>query len=290
MALDNKDSSVPLVYTQLSAPDRIRLLRIAAPTSDLSIVVSFEEAGLQDKVEYHCLSYTWDGPKYRDEGEHWTTNHKRIVCNGMVAHIRQNLHDALLQLRDLDMLGPIWIDALCINQEDVLERNSQVGHMGEIYKGATQVIVWLGKEDEHTKIALTSLGRSKFDVDEWIKDNSLGLREYLRCSFSDEELHSIHCFTGERRWFSRLWIVQETVLARHTSFLCGAHGVQVETICTAVVFLRYGTFPPHYDDILKLGVLHSKKFLEALRYSYSRLRAIGWVIHTFRESKSTDPR
>ena len=88
MALDNKDSSVPLVYTQLSAPDRIRLLRIAAPTSDLSIVVSFEEAGLQDKVEYHCLSYTWDGPKYRDEGEHWTTNHKHIVCNGMVAHIK----------------------------------------------------------------------------------------------------------------------------------------------------------------------------------------------------------
>lgn len=130
--MQGEDFLATFIYSPLKAPDHIRLLRIAAATSDPSIVVSLEEVGLQDNVEYECLSYTWDGPKYLDVGEHWTTNHKRILCNGMVAFIRQNLYDALTQLREMKMLGPIWIDALCINQQDLSERNSQVGYMGEI--------------------------------------------------------------------------------------------------------------------------------------------------------------
>jgi hypothetical protein len=93
-------------YTPLTAPDNIRLLRILASSSD-EVAVSLEEVRLQDDVAYECLSYTQDRPKYSDEGIHWTTNHRRIVCNNAVTYIRQNLHDALLQLRNSGILGPI---------------------------------------------------------------------------------------------------------------------------------------------------------------------------------------
>ena len=142
-------------YAPLSAPDHIRLLRILAETSHTpdTVAVSLEEFALVDEA-YECLSYTWDGPRNCDVGQQWTTNHKLILCNGCAAYIRQNLHDALVDLRTLGILGPIWIDALCINQEMLDERSSQVSMMARIYKGSTRVIVWLGKEDNYTKVAL----------------------------------------------------------------------------------------------------------------------------------------
>jgi hypothetical protein len=220
-------SGQPFLYSPLLARDRIRLLRVAAPTSDGSIAVSLEECELDSDIAYDCLSYAWDGPKYSDTGEYWTTNHQRIVCNGAVTYIRQNLYNALVQLRELDILDPIWIDALCINQDDISERNSQVAKMGEIYQRAARVIVWLGEEDENTAPALANLSRSKITVKEYTEDPKSGFRGYQDCNFTDEELLTILNFTGERRWFSRLWVVQETILARSPIFLCGAYRISM---------------------------------------------------------------
>lgn len=63
-------SSEPhLQYTSLAAPDHIRLLRIIAPTSE-EMAISLEEVKLNDDIAYECLSYTWDGPKGGDVGDH----------------------------------------------------------------------------------------------------------------------------------------------------------------------------------------------------------------------------
>jgi hypothetical protein len=40
----------------------------------------------------------------------------------------------------------VWIDAICINQDDILERNVQVQMMGMVYEKATCVLIWLGEE------------------------------------------------------------------------------------------------------------------------------------------------
>lgn len=176
-----------LNYKTLKALDHIRLLRIDSGTSD-RVSVSFEEIGLGDSIAHECLSYTRDGPKVADVGEEWTTNHKCIVCDGGITCVRQNLYDALVQMRDMGILGPIWIDALCINQNDIEERNSQVGQMGLIHKAATRVIVWLGRDDENTAPVLTCFRRATVTVADYLKDQSIARRTYDCCNYTQKSV------------------------------------------------------------------------------------------------------
>ncbi len=88
-------------------------------------------------LEYTCLSYQWGA-------EEPLADMKMIELNGSKFRARSNLHHFLLKARDCDMLGPSWIDAMSINQEDVAERNNQVKMMGLIYHSATSVLLWLG--------------------------------------------------------------------------------------------------------------------------------------------------
>ncbi|KAH6715591.1 heterokaryon incompatibility, partial [Leptodontidium sp. MPI-SDFR-AT-0119] len=94
---------------------------------------------LQDPrdLKYQALSYTWG----KADG-----SNLKIWVNGVLVPVRRNLLCALRVLRADPMAGslPIWIDALCINQQDVLERGHQVDMMGVIYRGAQRVIAWLG--------------------------------------------------------------------------------------------------------------------------------------------------
>ncbi|PVH81632.1 HET-domain-containing protein, partial [Cadophora sp. DSE1049] len=90
-----------------------------------------------DDLPYQALSYTWGRPDDFDF---------KIWLNGILFPVRQNLLCALRVLRasgDTIKL-PIWIDALCIDQQNVSERGHQVDMMGVIYRGAQHVIAWLG--------------------------------------------------------------------------------------------------------------------------------------------------
>jgi hypothetical protein len=288
-------SSEPrLKYTPLAAPDHIRLLRILNLGSD-DITVTLEERGVGDDIAYECLSYTWNGPKDGDEGDYWTTNHRRIVCNDTVTYIRQNLHDGLVQLRNSNILGPIWIDALCINQGDISERNSQVAQMGEIYKGATRVVVWLGKEDRYTKTALESLERSTLTLEDYERDKSSSLREHRRCQYTYDEDCAILYFMVQRSWYSRLWIVQEIVLARDIIFFCGPHSAPIDTIWRGFLFIQYSDpdIPDDHNNLTEANFSFS--FLAVCMFRHNRLRspilnAIGDTVHLFRHAQSTDAR
>jgi len=68
-----------------------------------------------------------------------------ISVDGRPASVRQNPWAALKSLRGRHGPRTLWIDALCINQDDVLERNAQVAIMGRIYREAKKVLVWLGE-------------------------------------------------------------------------------------------------------------------------------------------------
>lgn len=107
----------------------------------------------RSESSYSCLSYRW-GPKQPRrpiyiEGEH---------INEGETEVRQNLRDFLDAARDANVTDWIWIDALCINQEDVTEREQQVGQMGQTYEQAKKVFVWLCESiDEQTIHALEKM-------------------------------------------------------------------------------------------------------------------------------------
>lgn len=86
-------------------------------------------------TDYECLSYAWGSASGPIQG---------ITVDGKHFSIADVLDSALRHLRRPDEMRILWIDAVCINQADVAERNAQVAMMQDIYRGAKMVVAWLG--------------------------------------------------------------------------------------------------------------------------------------------------
>jgi hypothetical protein len=78
----------------------------------------------------------------------------QIELNGAIVEIRNNLWQALHQLRHTVKTQTLWVDALCIDQDDTSERNHQVSQMGRIYQNIQYVVAWLGTHGELSKVAM----------------------------------------------------------------------------------------------------------------------------------------
>jgi hypothetical protein len=169
--------------------------------------------------------------------EHGRTRSNMIVCDGKTISVTQSLFDALLQLRRLIMRKldaesqglryyetlpvsrskHLWIDAICINQDDVDEKSLQVPLMNKIYASAQYVFAWIGELDglgASGLDAILNLGqrhRSGFQPPQesgawskaWMEDRS-------------KLLKNLYALTAllSRLWFRRAWCVQEAVFAK----------------------------------------------------------------------------
>ena len=139
--------------------------------ASLHLAVIFEDGNVilheeRTKTVWCALSYVWGEPVF----DH------RISCSilqrpdisspqrGLQIErkeaecaITHNLHRALQRLRREDKVRYIWVDQLCINQNDLSERSSQVQKMLQIYQNAGKVFVWLGEEGPHTDLTLSAI-------------------------------------------------------------------------------------------------------------------------------------
>ncbi|KAH8716724.1 heterokaryon incompatibility protein-domain-containing protein, partial [Phaeosphaeriaceae sp. PMI808] len=99
--------------------------------------LSIHTAGLSNWPEYKALSYVWGSSEMTST----------IHVNNIQCQATTNLVSALRHIREKQTTIILWVDALCINQEDTNERNQQVQMMARIYKSAQEVIAWLGKSE-----------------------------------------------------------------------------------------------------------------------------------------------
>jgi hypothetical protein len=152
---------------------------------------------------YEALSYVWGNPM--DEA-------KTILVDDTHLHITPNLEGALHCIRDRNNSRYLWIDAVCINQNDNHEKNHQVNLMSDIYSRANRVLVFLGSEDDCSEAfdyfdAVNKAGRNGTPLLS-PKDVSKLLLVFWRL------------FT--KPWWSRVWVIQEFVLASKDSLIgCG---------------------------------------------------------------------
>ena len=123
-------------YTALSIPRReIRLLTLFRPSPSLAQVeCEVHVVSLQDSPRYDALFYVWGDPQLTEP----------IKVNGHQVQVTLNLAYALEQPRHAFDTVELWVDTLCINQNEVIEKNHQLPLMGEIYSKTSQIIVWLG--------------------------------------------------------------------------------------------------------------------------------------------------
>lgn len=168
----------------------------------------------------------------------------------------ENLFVALLRLRQTSKPRIIWIDAICINQgknhEAVREREQQLLLMRQIYEQAQQVLIWLGDTGIGERIAMQSLaiksGSFSVRMKVWNTERKFGLGKGLRDRVSQSvsgEWDARALEVGElaqlldRKWWRRVWIVQELVLAKKAVLLCGLDEVPWDAVKTR---MRDGAF------------------------------------------------
>ncbi|KAI0599877.1 heterokaryon incompatibility protein-domain-containing protein [Biscogniauxia sp. FL1348] len=225
-----------------SGRGEVRVLDLQ-PDPDYGSLVkcSMRVARLEDRPVYEALSYTW-GCKGAGQS---------ILLDGIVFPVFENLEAALRRLRRPRQARTLWIDALCINQDDIEERGAQVKLMRDVYEIATQVNVWLGEPTAGAEIGLNRLISSNPSTRAVrnrarhieIETNFLGVKpdhvSELRSSFSPsadlvrtdlekDEIRELLC----RPWWNRVWIIQEAVVARKLKVLCGSWEVEWETLET----------------------------------------------------------
>lgn len=174
-----------------------------------------------DSAAYTCLSYTWGNQ----------TQTYPIQMNDCVMEVGRNLLEFLERAVLCCANQNLWIDALCIDQNDEDDKNLQVQRMGDIYKNATGVAVWLGNQDrieflfqqiEDAVLRKTGLANPDPEL------------TGLHFANLDPEFTGLHfanrtdlleiCSTelaGHIYW-NRAWIIQELLLAQNLTLLCGA--------------------------------------------------------------------
>ncbi|KAK0732499.1 heterokaryon incompatibility protein-domain-containing protein [Apiosordaria backusii] len=226
----------------------IRLLHLLPSADDTApLRCRLTEKGYNDHWDndphhdYHALSYTWGEPIFPGMLE--------VLSNGKLSGneslgaipITQNLQSALQHLRKRDTTLILWVDAVCINQADVTERNSQVTNMPKIYKKASSAVVWLGDESplhdarlcmgffESLRILSTNSNQNVQSAS-WRKRFEINR---LVASFLGA-CNAVIIYFLERPWFRRRWIVQEVVLAKTVTIHCGPWNILWDTFHLAM--------------------------------------------------------
>ncbi|QIW94712.1 hypothetical protein AMS68_000230 [Peltaster fructicola] len=166
---------------------------------------------------YDALSYTWGSPI-----EAWDSSyseHKQIIVNGYRTRITRNLYEALEALAAFKT--QLWIDALCINQNDFDEKCEQISLMTMIYTRAQRVYCWVGVDDGTFK-HVVELYKS---AEQWISKelsrdgDTLKARDGTRVSV--ESILAFYDFCSNRRYLRRAWVMQEVVVSNAYMLLNG---------------------------------------------------------------------
>ncbi|KAJ9145284.1 Heterokaryon incompatibility protein-domain-containing protein [Pleurostoma richardsiae] len=188
------------MYRPLKSTKSFRLLRVHPAKSDLdALEVTVSEASFTDELEYEAVSYVWGDPDDR------VTVTSR-PC-GTELSVTRNCDSILRRLRQEQNDRVIWLDAICINQMDIPERNAQVSIMGSIYRNASRVVIDLGEASSTSDNAIHFLMHCTEDGF-YSFEYGLEIKKIVRDLYS-------------RPWFWRVWVLQETFMSKEAIVMCG---------------------------------------------------------------------
>ncbi|KAE8447185.1 hypothetical protein EG329_011016 [Mollisiaceae sp. DMI_Dod_QoI] len=154
-------------YAPLQHADSIRLLVLHPGEFTSPIQISLAEVRLEKDPAYKALSYTWateDGDNKRSS---------QVRCENARIWVTKNCELALRYLRREESNRVLWVDAICINQDDKKERGHQVGIMQNVYSRATEVLVWLGESSKILGAQLPSIHSAEPETPDF--ESHLGL-------------------------------------------------------------------------------------------------------------------
>ena len=145
--------------------------------------------------------------------------------------VTKNVGMVVRQLRHPNRPRVLWVDQICIDQADRDERAQQVLIMGDIYRVASQCIVWLGREYDGSNDAMSlveDLGRifPKLSIQELVAER---LHEFNLPS-EESPLWTNLYLLFQTPWFQRMWTAQEIIVSQTATFMCGSKIVTLATM------------------------------------------------------------
>lgn len=185
---------------------------------------------IEKGADYEALSYTWGSPYLSDTLMVHSGSLSGANPHPSILRIRPNLSEVLRYLRLRNQVRVVWVDALCINQDDLEEREHQVTRMANIYSRACKVIAWLGPDYDDAVKALQSLqyvGEQIEATNNYYIAHSPGASESTWPDAKkllpwDDSFWAAVIDLVRRPWFSRVWVIQEIHMGNVNSFLkCG---------------------------------------------------------------------
>jgi len=231
----------------------IRLLTFCTQSS-----FTLEKACLRDDPHYVAISYRWGNAE----------NFCDVLINDRNVKLRGHVYAMLSQLHCQHQVTRVWIDMICINQNDRNEKSVQVPLMGEIYSKAAQVYAWLGETDDETSLVFDVLTEFRdvktevslpiqFDAAEQLSCHRQRFREiyynkagtlHEKRNSDDDMLHEEFNWLRPlyiRCYWRRVWIVQELVLAKTVVVCCGDKYINFDDIYG--LSLDWGSFEQGFD-------------------------------------------
>lgn len=214
--MDN--TSTAFVYGALHAEhDEIRVLRLLpSQEKDAPLKGQLETCRLDNPPKFQSLSYVWGQTSTADDP---------LLIGDKTLQITSNLDGALRGVRQQDEEIRLWCDRICINQNDVAERNRQVQLMRHIFAAASSVNIWLGPEYPGAAasfITLIEVATGTLFVD--------ALK--ARRDAPEKQIQDLIALF-EFSWWNRLWTIQEALLAKQALVRCGTRTMYFETIMQA---------------------------------------------------------
>ncbi|KAI0471591.1 heterokaryon incompatibility protein-domain-containing protein [Xylariaceae sp. FL0804] len=275
-------------YTVLERDDDIRLLRLLpgtgkSPIACELVAVSHETQASADPVLYEALSYTW-GPNIPHT----------IRCADASLTISENLWLALQTLRHRDTPRVLWVDAVCINQQDNEEKGKQVARMRSIYEHAAGVVVWLGEATKMTGSAFGLIHRLEAQLR---RDNTAAsLPPMTAADLETANLPPVDDPVWKgldeifwREWHFRAWILQEVSVEKDIVVTCGPHSVSWDVLAGAVAYIEGRAI----TSLTRADPKPLRDVLSVARQAHSGMERGGTLfsmLSVARDSDSTDAR
>jgi hypothetical protein len=292
LALDSEQPE-PYMYSTLNEEaQEIRLLTLLPSTftSEVRLCLDITPFTEFNVPKFEAVSYTWGSPENLPKIFIGETGRKTLA-------VTQNLAEALPYFRYEDKPRVLWIDAICVNQQDLEERSQQVKRMADIFSKAARVLVWLGPESDDSLLAIDCLEKvaSKVKVN-WEKltmtattDEAHWTDLAIEMPLENVQLHAINHLI-QRPWFERLWIRQEVLLASgDIQVMCGGRSILWEVIRTAVYWL-FVKRPPWFAHVEVLEELLTRRELVYELCISRKQLLIDELVHMSKSCVCSDPR
>ena len=270
-------------YQPLQTEESIRIL-ILSPSNDINEPLRGElecteraqilQGRTDASMYYETVSYAW--------GMQTPTESLFLEKNTSEIKITKNVDCILRNLRRSSVTRSLWIDALCLNQDDKDEKSVQVPLMGKIYAQAKKVHIWLGDSDEGTTKTwaflrtVGALGKDQI--------NETTIKSELQHIWGQEGgIAQIEHFL-RRSWFSRRWVLQEVALSQAAVVRCGKSKISWNCIASGLEMLEIasrGMFSINTTAQNTLNIAYT------LRNNTGKILDLIWDFHT---TKCADPR